>query len=161
MQIPHARCLLTKAASAAATAQHRSLINLLLPATHHLWDTLFSVKENMVEYLCALNHICCCSENLSVVSSVAKSRKFRAISFVQLQPCVCCFLVQWSHTFWACFFGGLGYHKKKEGRTQRRAIGSLQATEGQCFYFRDWVCEEEEKNSHPLHNLMPGILCQR
>jgi hypothetical protein len=54
--------LLTKAASAAATAQHHSLINLLSPATHHLWDTLFSVKENMVEYFCALNHICSCCE---------------------------------------------------------------------------------------------------
>jgi hypothetical protein len=54
--------LLTKAASAAATAQQHSLINLLSPATHHLWDTLFSVKENMVEYFCALNHICCCYE---------------------------------------------------------------------------------------------------
>ncbi len=118
-----------------------SLINLLLPATHHLWDTLFSVKESTVEYFCALNHICCCCCEIQTISlsslllknpensvSVTKKKKRRAISFVQLHPCVCCLLLQWYHTLWGWFFAGLGYPKKKVGRTQRRAIGRKSAS---------------------------------
>jgi hypothetical protein len=100
-----------------------SLINLLSPATHHLWDTLFSVKENTVEYFCALNQICCCCE-IQIVSlsslllqnpenslSMTK-KKIKNSNLICAIAALCVLLVA---TMASHFLGLLlSYHKKKE-----------------------------------------------
>lgn len=140
-----------KAASAAATAtaQHHSLINLLSPATHHLWDTLFSVKENMVEYFCALNHICCCCcceiQTISLSSlllqnpenslSVTKKKKKKSnLICVIAALCVLLVATMASHFLRLLLSWIRVPQREGKGRTQRRAIGRKSASNSRSVF---------------------------